>query len=143
MRAFFEGPPGRSTVKRFFVLGFSNTAVTYTIFVFLGLFIGPSIAYGIAFVVGVVGAASLSGKFVFRYSGDNQILKTGTYLLVLSLTFVLGQLVISSINPMGFGGLVLTAGLLILIVSPANFFAGAFLFRQKKTDSDLKPEVGE
>lgn len=142
MRKFFGRTPGHSRLKRFFAFGILNTVITYAIFIALGLFIHPSIAHAIAFLVGVIGAASLSGKFVFRYRGHNHLPKSGLYLLVLSITFVIAQLVISSIDPLGFGGLVLTAGLLALIVSTANFCAGALLFREKKSDCDLNPHVG-
>jgi len=117
-----------NSLVRFLVVGGINTLVTYAIFVGLGLVIPPSIAYLVAFVLGLAWVVFGSSRFVFRASGGGPgrlVAFAALYLIVLGL----GQLVIHLVKPDGFWPLVLTSVIVIAITTPLNYLGGRFIFR--------------
>lgn len=128
-----------NSVVRFLLVGGLNTLVTYAIFIGLGLVIDPSIAYLVAFVIGLAIVVFGSSRFVFRASGGGpgRMLAFGAlYLLVLGL----GQLVIHLIRPEGFWPLVLTSVIVIAVTTPLNYLGGRFIFRGRAEPTEQEQE---
>ena len=118
---------------RFLLFGGANTALTFGIFILLGLLIAPAFAYTFAFFIGIIFVATMSNKWVFRGTEtfEGKILYVGWYLIV----FLIGQAVIGLIGPVGLAQLIGTSGLLIGVTVPINFAGGKLIFRHESGES--------
>jgi putative flippase GtrA len=119
----------RSQVLRFLVVGGLNTAITYAIFVGLGLVIAPWLAYSIAFAIGLAWTGIGSSRFVFgvAFSIRRVALFIGCYLVVWGV----GQLVILLIAPKGVVELLLTSLAVLVVTTPLIFLIGRFVFTRR------------
>lgn len=128
-----------NSVVRFLVVGGVNTVATYAVFIALGLVIPPSIAYLIAFALGLIVVVFGSSRFVFRASGGGarRLVAFGAlYLVVLGL----GQFIIHLIKPEGFWPLVLTSVIVIAVTTPLNYLGGRFIFRAATNPANPEKE---
>jgi putative flippase GtrA len=115
-------------ILRFLIVGGSNTLVTYAVFVVLGLFIPPWIAYTIAFAIGLVWVALGSSRFVFQAQFS---LKRVTLFIACNLVvYGLGQIVIRLVQPHGLLELVLTSLLVLVVTAPLTFVIGRYIFNR-------------
>ena len=124
-KLFFHGVPA---LFRFALFGLTNTAITFGVFVGLGLIILPELAYSVAFLIGLVFVTSLSNRLVF--GGVNTFPKKLLYALWYLAAFALGQLIIAVNGPIGLKELTWTSIVIIGITVPLNFLGGRFIFRQ-------------
>ena len=111
---------------KFLLLGGTNTVLTFGVFIVLGLVIRPWLAYGVAFLLGVVIIGSFSNRWVFKGTDtwNRKVLYVGWYLFV----FLIGQIVIAVIGPVGLAQLIWTSAVLIALTVPLNFFGGKLVF---------------
>jgi putative flippase GtrA len=122
---------------RFVLVGAINTAATYAIFVGLGLFIAPWIAYSIAFALGLLWVTVGSSRYVFRrrFSWRRALTFAAAYLSI----FAVGQLVIRLVSPVGLPGLLLTSLVVLAVTTPLSFVAGRFVFRPSRPEQMKAP----
>lgn len=111
---------------RFLVVGLANTAVTYSIFVVLGLVIPPEAAYTVAFLVGLVWVSLGTSRFVFRSRGQPwRIVAFGAVYLVL---YAIGRVIIELLAPADLLSLVVASIAIIAVTTPLAYVAGHFIF---------------
>ena len=124
-----DGLRGQAT--RYVLIGGANTAITYALFVGLGLVIPAGIAFTIAYVTGLVWVVLGSSRFVFRAQASPRMLLTfaAWYLLL----YLLGQAVVQIISPKEFHQLLLTSVIVLLVTTPLSFIGGRYIFSDTKT----------
>ena len=115
-------------VLRFLVVGGSNTLITYAIFIVLGLFIAPWIAYTIAFAIGLVWVAFGSSRYVFR--ADFSLKRVAIFIGCNLVVYGLGQVLIRLVQPHGLVELVLTSLLVLAVTAPLTFLIGRYIFNR-------------
>ena len=120
-------PSTVETIIRFLLFGFLNTLATFAVFVAVGLLIYPSLAYGLAFFLGILVVYKFSNKWVFR--GKGSILANIAYVLWYLAVFVLGQMIIAVLDPNGLRELLLVSVLLIGMTLPLTYIGGKLTFR--------------
>ena len=128
---------GRQAV-RFLLVGGLNVAVSYGIFILLGLVVAPWIAYTAGYLAGLVLVAAMTPHFVFgtRTSWRRMVAFVGVYVAV----YLVGRLIVALVDPVGLVELLLTSGILLAVTVPLSFLAGRLLFlrprhRLRRVDS--------
>jgi putative flippase GtrA len=122
---------GRATesrrLTRFLLIGGSNTALTYMLFVLLSQVIDQLLAYTAAFAGGVAYSVLLTGSFVFgaRRRLSTSLAYAATYLLV----YGIGILVLELVMRAGVERAVLTGLAALSVTAPLNYLCGRLLFR--------------
>lgn len=111
---------------RFFVFGFFNTVLTFGLFVGLGLIVSPKLAYGAAFLVGIIFVSFFSNRWVFK--GSNVFPRRIGFAVWYLVIFAIGQVVIALVQPEGASELVWVSAALIAITVPLNFIGGRYIF---------------
>jgi len=113
---------------RFLVFGLLNTVATFAVFITVGLLIHPSLAYGVAFVLGLLIVYKFSNKWVFR--GEGSVAANVTYVLWYLAIFALGQIIIAVLDPNGPRELLFASVLLIGMTLPLTYIGGKLTFRR-------------
>jgi len=115
---------------RYLVVGGVNTLSTYLIFIILGLFIDPAVAFTIAFFAGLIWVVFGSSKLVFRATNSpvRLILFAASYLVI----YGIGRLIVELVNPSGLIALGLTSLIILAVSTPLSFLAGRFIFSEAK-----------
>ena len=112
---------------RFLVVGLANTAVTYAIFVVLGLLIAPEAAYTIAFLVGLLWVSLGTSRFVFRSRGRPW--RIVSFAAVYLVMYAIGRVLVEVLAPGDLVSLVVTSIAIIAVTTPLAYLAGLFIFR--------------
>jgi putative flippase GtrA len=117
----------RRRLTRFLLVGGSNTALTYALFVLLSQVIDQLLAYTTVFVAGVVYSVLLTGSFVFgaRRRLSTSLAYAGSYLLVYGIGVLVLQLMMSA----GVERAALTGLAVLSVTAPLNYLGGRLLFR--------------
>jgi putative flippase GtrA len=113
-------------VIRFLLVGGSNTAATFVLFVVLQQWLAPAIAYTAAFAAGLAYATAMTARVVFgaRLTVRSGLLYCGWYLLV----YAAGLLVVQVLHAVWQPADVVTAVLTMGVTAPLGFLGGRFLF---------------
>lgn len=122
----------RQQVIRFIFVGGINTLATFAIFFVLALLIPVDIAYTIAFVAGLVWVVAGSSRLVFgsRHSLVRLLMFAVAYLAI----YLVGRLMIWTINPDNASGLALLTVALIVVTTPLSFMAGRLILTRRPED---------
>lgn len=119
--------PSISVVRRFLIFGLSNIALSYAIFIGLGLLVSPQISHLIGYAVGLIFVWVLSNRVVFR--GVASWRRSSAYISWYVLVMLLGQGIVWILAPSGIKELALTAGMLVAATVPLNLLAGITIFK--------------
>lgn len=125
---------------RFLLLGAANTAWTYAVFIVLGLFLNASVAFAIAFTLGLIVVVVGSSSWVFR-AGRNWG-RIATFAVLYVALFAIGQVAIGLLQPHGFVELLLTSVLIASVSVPVAYFGGKRIFQDAKAPSSINDENG-
>lgn len=116
---------------RFLILGAGNTVATYAVFILLGLFILPSVAFTIAYALGLVVVVFGSSSWVFGAERDPR--RMLAFAAVYLGLFALGQLAIWLVQPNGFVELVLVSLAIAAVSVPTSFLLGRVIFSARRS----------
>ncbi|TFD79129.1 hypothetical protein E3T54_05480 [Cryobacterium sp. Sr8] len=117
-------PWHRRPIFRFVMVGGSNTAITAAIVVALSFVLPGTVAFTIAFALGVVYSLLLTGRWVFNshLNVSRALLFAGSYLVI----YLCGLGFVALIG-LVHGPPWLNAAS-VLLTAPLSFFAGRFIF---------------
>lgn len=120
----------RRRAVRFLILGVGNTVASYAVFILLGLFILPSVAFTIAYALGLILVVFGSSSWVFKAERDpwRLIAFAAVYLGL----FGLGQLVIGLVQPRGFVELAIVSVAIASVSVPTSFLSGRVIFSERR-----------
>ena len=114
----------RGAAVRFVIAGGGNTLVTGLLLSLLALWIDPSLAYTIVFVLGIALSTWLAGAFVFRQRMTRR--HVVYYVIVYVAVYVIGllalRLAVAAGLPDGWSGLV------VFVTAPLTFLGGKLVF---------------
>lgn len=116
----------RGQAARFLLVGGLNVAVSYGIFVALGLVVEPWLAYTAGYLAGLTVVALMTPGFVFGARTDWR--RLGAFVAVYVLVYFAGRLIVAFASPSGLTELLLTSAMLLAVTVPLSFLAGRFLF---------------
>jgi putative flippase GtrA len=118
---------------RFLLVGGSNTAMTYALFVLLSQKIEQFQAYTIVFAGGVAYSVLLTSSFVFgcarRLSAS--LAYAGWYLFV----YGIGLLVLQLVRGVGIELAALSGIAVLSVTAPLNYVGGRLVFRPERSDA--------
>jgi putative flippase GtrA len=112
-------------VARFLIVGLSNTLLSYAIFLLLAEWMNESVAYTIAFALGLAYTTTFTTTWVFR--GDHSAKKTALFLGWYILIWLIGVGLVHAIGHGGFRRHLLAAAVVLAITTPLNFIGGRFI----------------
>lgn len=115
---------------RFLLVGGLNVAVSYGVFIGLGLLVAPWLAFTAGYLVGILIVSIMTPQFVF--GARSSWIRMGAFVGFYLAVYLIGRLVVALTAPTGLAELLLTSGILLAVSVPLNFLAGRLLF--------LKPE---
>jgi putative flippase GtrA len=117
----------RRRLTRFLLLGGSNTALTYGLFVLLSQVIDQRLAYTAVFAAGVAYSVLLTGSFVFsaRRRLSTSLVYAASYLLV----YGIGVLVLELVMRAGVERAAFTGLAVLGVTAPLNYLSGRLVFR--------------
>lgn len=118
----------RGQATRFLLVGGLNVALSYGIFILLGLLLEPWIAYTAGYLAGLALVAVMTPRFVFGSRAGWR--RTAAFVGFYVALYLLGRLIVAVAAPEGLVELLLTSAMLLAVSVPLNFLAGRFLFRQ-------------
>lgn len=121
-----SAPGVRRQATRFLLVGGLNVAMSYGIFIALGLVIEPWLAYTSGYVAGLVLVTSMTPRFVFGTQASWR--RVGAFAAFYVVIYLIGRLIVALVTPSGLLELLLTSGILLAVTVPLNFLAGRFLF---------------
>jgi len=116
---------GRQAV-RFLLVGGLNVAVSYGIFILLGLVVAPWIAYTAGYLAGLALVTAMTPRFVFGTGTSWR--RMGAFVGVYVAVYLVGRLIVALVDPVGLVELLLTSGILLAVTVPLSFLAGRLLF---------------
>ncbi|ROR65406.1 GtrA family protein [Agrococcus jenensis] len=116
---------GRQAV-RFLLVGGLNVAVSYGIFILLGLVVAPWIAYTAGYLAGLALVTAMTPRFVFGTGASWR--RMGAFVAVYVVVYMVGRLIVALTDPVGLVELLLTSGILLAVTVPLSFLAGRLLF---------------
>jgi len=115
---------------RFLLVGGLNVAVSYGIFIALGLVVEPWLAYTAGYLAGLAVVAVMTPGFVFgaRASGG----RLAAFVAVYAGVYLAGRVVVAIVDPSGLAQLLLTSAILLAVTVPLSFLAGRALFGDRR-----------
>lgn len=121
-------------VARFLVVGATNTLLTYALFLLLAQWIDASVAYSIAFFLGLAYTTVLSSRWVF--GADASARRIGLFIAWYLLIWLLGLTLVHLIAHGGFERHLLAAAAVLCVTTPLNFVGGRFILHRPQPPVD-------
>jgi len=115
---------------RFLLVGGLNVAVSYGIFIALGLVVEPWLSYTAGYLAGLAVVALLTPGFVFGARAGPG--RRGAFVAVYAAVYLAGRLVVAIVAPSGLAELLLTSAILLAVTVPLSFLAGRALFGARR-----------
>jgi len=126
-----------SSGKRFLVTGFTSTVISYSVFIFISMFLETWIAFSISYILGLGWTASMTSCWVFKAKASGS--KILIFIIMHTVIFTIGQLLIWIFSPEGFNEKLALSILIIGISAPISFFMGRYTF--DRAGDNAKPQT--